>query len=656
MLVLILSPLLGGLSCGLFGRYLGSNLSKLFACISILISTLISYKFYNLTVLQNNEISIILFQWLNIGLLENSWEFTIDKLNATMLITITTISLLCHCWGIGYMNHDPNCQRFFSYLNLFTFCMIITVSGNNILVIFTGWELVGVVSYLLISFWFNRLNAMKSALSAILLNRVGDSFFVLAIIILFTLFGSINIESIINLVPFVNTNLLFFGSFCLFMGAVAKSTQFGLHCWLLLSMEAPTVVSSLLHSSTMVTLGVFLLLKFSFILEYSNTILLIIMFLGSFTTFIAGTIAIFSYDIKRIIALSTMSQLGLMILAIGMSSYNLALFHLFCHSTFKALLFLSAGSIIHCISSEYQDIRVFGNLIKFIPITYICMFIASCSLMAIPGLSGFYSKDIIIEFAKGTYTISGTLSYWLALFSAIFTCIYSTKTLFYVFFNIPNSSKFAFIKYNITISESSWIMLIPMIILSILSIFLGYIFKDIYLGLGVPFIGIFNHPNNISIIETEFTLNYIYKILPFISVILSILITIIIYENINKLNIKIIRKYIIILRYFNQKIYYDKFLNLFIHYNLKIGGKLNYNIDKGLLQILGPQGAWLSFKHISELLINNKINNIIRNYTILIFTWLIIFIIILFIPNYIPNIYNIIIILLLSWIIKLSKN
>ena len=176
-------------------------------------------------------------------------------------------------------------------------------------------------------------------------------------------------------------------------------------------MEAPTVVSSLLHSSTMVTLGVFLLLKFSFILEYSNTILLIIMFLGSFTTFIAGTIAIFSYDIKRIIALSTMSQLGLMILAIGMSSYNLALFHLFCHSTFKALLFLSAGSIIHCISSEYQDIRVFGNLIKFIPITYICMFIASCSLMAIPGLSGFYSKDIIIEFAKGTYTISGTLSY-----------------------------------------------------------------------------------------------------------------------------------------------------------------------------------------------------------------------------------------------------
>ena len=652
MLVLILAPLLGGLSCGLFGRYLGYNLSKLFACISILISTLISYKFYNLTVLQNNEISIILFQWLNIGLLENSWEFTIDKLSATMLITITTISLLCHCWGIGYMSHDPNCQRFFSYLNLFTFCMIITVSGNNILVIFTGWELVGVVSYLLISFWFNRLSAMKSALSAILLNRVGDSFFVLAIIILFNLFGSINIESIITLVPFVNTNLLFLGSLCLFMGAVAKSTQFGLHCWLLLSMEAPTVVSSLLHSSTMVTLGVFLLLKFSFILEYSNTILLIIMFLGSFTTFIAGTIAIFSYDIKRIIALSTMSQLGLMVLAIGMSSYNLALFHLFCHSTFKALLFLSAGSIIHCIASEYQDIRVFGSLIKFIPITYICMFIASCSLMAIPGLSGFYSKDIIIEFAKGTYTISGTLSYWLALFSAIFTCIYSTKILFFVFFNIPNSSKYALLKSNITISESSWIMLIPMIILSILSIFLGYIFKDIYFGLGVPFTGIFNHPNNISIIETEFTLNYIYKILPFISVILSILITLIIYENINKLNILNIRKYNIILRYFNQKIYYDKLLNLFIRYYLNIGGKLNYNIDKGILQILGPQGAWLSFKQISNILINNKINNIIRNNTILIFTWIIIFIIILFIPLLIPNIFNIIIILLLSWIIK----
>lgn len=647
MLVLILAPLLGGLSCGLFGRYLGIKLSKLFACLSILIATLVSYNLFNITVLNNNELSLILFKWLNIGLLDVNWEFAVDKLSATMLITITTISLLCHIWGVGYMAHDPNCQRFFSYLNLFTFCMIVTVTGNNILVIFTGWELVGVVSYLLISFWFNRLSAMKSALSAILLNRVGDSFFVLAIIVIFSLFGSINIESITTLVPFVNTNLLLFSSFCLFLGAVAKSTQFGLHCWLLLSMEAPTVVSSLLHSSTMVTLGVFLLLKFSFILEYCNTILLVIMFLGSFTTFIAGTIAVFSYDIKRIIALSTMSQLGIMVLAIGMSSYNLALFHLFCHSTFKALLFLSAGSIIHCIASEYQDIRMFGGLLNYIPITYICMFIASCSLMAIPGLSGFYSKDIIIEFSKGTYTLSGTFSYWLALLSAIFTCIYSTKLLYYVFYNTPNSSKFALYQNKVTISESGWVMLIPMIILAILSIFLGYFFRDIYLGLGVPFSGIFNHPNNINIIETEFALSSIYKTLPFVGVVSSVALTLLVYENVKTLTLNDILKYNTILRYFNQKIYYDKLLNKFIRYYLNIGGRLNFYLDKGLLQLLGPQGSWTGFKNIASSLTSLNINNTIRHYTVQILVWLILLLIIMFIPIEIYNLYNLILLLLL---------
>lgn len=351
----------------------------------------------------------------------------------------------------------------------------------------------------------------------------------------------------------------------------------------------PTPVSSLLHAACLVIAGVYLLVRCSFIVEYSPIALILILVLGGITTLVSGLIAVVSNDIKKIIALSTMSQVGIMMLGVGISAYNLAIYHLICHSFFKALLFMSAGAIIHAVMNEYQDIRTYGGFHKFLPLSYICIFIASLSLMAIPGLTGYYSKDIIIESLYGSYTFTGYIIYWFALASATLTSIYSVRLVYYVFFNTPNNPKYVYMHLN----ENPILMYIPMIILAIFSIFVGYLAKDLYLGLGTPFYNsVFVHPNNLSIVETEFSLSGLIKLLPLIlSVVLSSILLLMYELYYDRLYIYNNKKVMTVYNFFNQKLYYDQILNNYGFRSwLYISYLLNTYVDKGVLIFLGPYG------------------------------------------------------------------
>lgn len=365
----------------------------------------------------------------------------------------------------------------------------------------------------------------------------------------------------------------------------------------------PTPVSSLLHAACLVCAGIYLLLRSSYLLEYTSVVLLIILWVGGLTTIIAGIIAIVSNDIKKIIALSTMSQLGLMVVAIGCSNYNVGLYHLFTHAMFKALLFMSAGSIIHSIIYESQDIRNYGGIVHYMPITYSCLLIASLSLMALPGLSGYYSKDLIIETVYSIYTISGYTIYWFSVISATLTTLYSIRMLYLIFLNTPNANKYS---YNI-ISESSYIMLIPMIILAIMSIFIGYITRDIYVGMGSSFNSLLIHPNNLNIIETEFALPMFYKLLPLILTILGTLFILFIYEFAYNLLPKFNNNLFYNLYYYlNSKFMLDQLLNNVILRSSLLLSIHNYRyIDKGILHILGPTN------------LSNILNNLSYNITYL---------------------------------------
>lgn len=590
IIITIFLPILGSLVSGLLGRWLGYKWSSIITTLTIVIACLLSYILYIDVIMNNNIYTVNISRWIYVEYLEIDWSFIIDELTITMLIPILTISSLVHIYALGYMSHDPHQQRFFSILSMFTGFMVILVTGDNYLVMFVGWEFIGLASYLLISFWYTRLAAMKSALSALLMNKFGDTFLSLGLIITIWTFGTLNYNSIFALSQYINTDILNIIMICFLIGATSKSAQLGLHNWLLASMEGPTPVSALLHAACLVCAGIYLLIRSSYILEYSPTVLLLCLWLGGLTTIIAGIIAITSNDIKKIIALSTMSQLGLMVVAIGLSAYNISLFHLFCHAMFKALLFMSAGSIIHSVISESQDIRTYGGFLNYLPVTYICIFIASLSLMAFPGLTGFYSKDIIIESTIGVYTISGFIVYWLSLSSATLTTLYSIRLLYLVFYNNPNNSRFAY--HNL--HESSWFMLIPMIILSFASIFIGYITRDIYLGFGSPFNSIFIHPDNLSIIDTELSINIILKLLPLIFTILGTILIIVLYEfNYSLINVYNNSLLLSIYNYCNNKFMLDQILNnIIIRSNLSLGLKLNHFIDKGTLQILGPRGIY----------------------------------------------------------------
>ena len=481
-------------------------------------------------------------------------------------------------------------QRFFSYLSLFTFFMLILVSGANYFVMFVGWEGIGVVSYLLINFWFTRIQANKSAILALTMNRVGDMGLSIGFFAMVALFGSLDYSVIFSIVPFMNETAITIIGLLLLTGAMAKSAQIPLHSWLPGSMEGPTPVSALIHAATLVTAGLYLLVRSSPLLEYSSTALLVITLVGSSTAFFAATCGLVQNDLKRIIAFSTISQLGYMVMAVGLSQYNVALMHVINHAFFKALLFLGAGAVIHSFADQ-QDVRKLGGLIKFLPFTYTAMLVGSLSLLATPFLTGFYSKDLIIELAYGTYSFSGTYAYILGSITAGLTAFYSFRLISLVFLTVPNGPMNS---YN-NAHEANNSVIIPLFILALFSIFFGYFTSDLFVGIGSDFFGnsIFIKPNNISLVEAEFSLPLWIKNLPAILSLLGASLAIILYHKgpiflIDLTNNSIGRK---IYTFLNAKYYFDiLYNNYIISKGLNYGYSISKLLDRGILEMVGPYG------------------------------------------------------------------
>ena len=598
-LAIITLPLLGSIVSGFFGRKVGVSGAQLITCTCVIVTTLLAIVAFFEVGLNNIPVSVYLFRWIDSESLNVLWGFHFDSLTVSMLIPVLIVSSLVHIYSIGYMSHDPHNQRFFSYLSLFTFMMIILVTANNFLLMFVGWEGVGICSYLLVSFWFTRIAANQSSMSAFITNRVGDCFLTIGMFAILWSFGNIDYSTVFSLAPFVNENIVTIIGICLLIGAMAKSSQVGLHVWLPMAMEGPTPVSALIHAATMVTAGVYLLMRTSPLIEYSSTVLVLCLWLGAITTIFSSLIGLFQQDIKKVIAYSTMSQLGMMVIAVGLSTYNIALFHLVNHAFYKALLFLGAGAVIHAVGDN-QDFRKYGGLKAYLPLTYSVMLIASLSLVAFPFMTGFYSKDFILESAYGQFFFSGIVVYFIATIGAMFTTLYSVKVLYLTFLTNPNGPisyyKVKNTHSGVKIEESNLFMSLPLIILAIFSIFFGYITKDIFIGLGSGFFAdnsLFIHPMHEIMLDTEFAVPTLFKLLPLIFTITLSIFAIILSEFLPKILIqfKFSRLGYNIFGFFNQRflieLFYNKYITRFI---LNLGGQTTKVIDKGSVELLGPFG------------------------------------------------------------------
>jgi NADH-ubiquinone oxidoreductase chain 5 len=597
-LLIIFLPLIGAMFAGFGGRFIGT-----FGAIQITVGNLFLTFFFSCCALyeiitQQDVVYINLVTWLNSEMLYTNWGFLYDSLTILMLIVVTCISLLVHIYSIEYMAEDPHKNRFFSYLSFFTFCMIILVTADNFLQMFVGWEAVGLCSYLLINFWFSRLQANKAAIKAMVVNRIGDFGLALGIFAIFYLFKSVEYSSVFALTPlYLNSTLTFLNieinaltliCFLLFIGAIGKSAQVGLHVWLPDAMEAPTPVSALIHAATMVTAGVFLLARCSPLFEFAPITLIIITIIGAITSFIAATTGLLQNDLKKVIAYSTCSQLGYMIFVCGISNYTVGIFHLANHAFFKALLFLAAGSVIHAMANE-QDLRKMGGLIKILPSSYAMILIGSLSLMGTPFLTGFYSKDVILELAYAKFTIASHFAYLLGTSAAFCTAFYSMRLIYLVFLTKTNAYK----RVIQNAHDAPFLMTFPLIILSFGSVFIGYLTKDMVIGLGTNFFGnsIFCLPNNIILVEAEFIPHSI-KLLPVFFSLLGTISTFVFYTFYQEFLFKLKTKATMLYIFLNKKWLFDKVYNDFISQNiLHVGYHSTYKIiDRGIIEIVGPFG------------------------------------------------------------------
>ena len=484
---IIALPLIASIISGFFGKFIGDRNSEIVTSLLVSISAIFSCIVLYEVVQNQYEDNIIIATWINSGSLDVNWSMKIDPLSSVMLVVVTSVSALVHIYSIGYMSHDPHKPRFMAYLSLFTFAMLMLVTSDNFIQLFFGWEGVGLCSYFLIGFWFKKDSANTAAIKAFVVNRVGDFGFALGIFLIFYLFGTVNYSEVFEQIPTItNKNLNFLGieinaidliCLLLFIGAMGKSAQIFLHTWLPDAMEGPTPVSALIHAATMVTAGVFLVVRCSPIYEYSELALNIVTIVGMSTAFFAATVALVQTDIKKIIAYSTCSQLGYMFFATGVGAYNVAMFHLFTHAFFKALLFLGSGSVIHAFKDE-QNINNMGGVWKKLPYTYSLMVIGTLALTGFPFLSGFYSKDAIIEFAYLRGNTTGYYAAGVGILTAFLTSIYSWRLMFKTFHGEYNNKE---IKIEET-HESPLVMLIPLIFLAVGAIFAGITFKELFIS------------------------------------------------------------------------------------------------------------------------------------------------------------------------------
>jgi proton-translocating NADH-quinone oxidoreductase chain L len=599
LFLIIILPLLGFFSGSLFGRFLGFGVCITTTC-SVFVSLLFSLFLFQDVLLNEVVYKLVLSPWIFSDALTINWSFCFDSLTSIMLIVVTFISTLVHLYSIEYMRYDPHVQRFMSYLSLFTFFMLILITANNFLQMFVGWEGVGLSSYLLINFWFTRIQANKAAIKAMLINRVGDFALLLAIFLIYSTVNSLDYDVVFTLMPLFQGYTFSIGtaqffvidSICilLFIGAMGKSAQLGLHTWLPDAMEGPTPVSALIHAATMVTAGVFLLARCSYLFELSSTALNFVLIIGSCTAIFAATTGLFQNDMKRVIAYSTCSQLGYMVFACGLSSYQVGVFHLSNHAFFKALLFLGAGSVIHAVADE-QDMRKMGGLKQILPFSYSVILIGSLALIGFPFLTGFYSKDTILEIAFAQYSILGHFAYYLGSFAAFCTAFYSVRLLFLVFLSEPNGNRTTILNAH----EGSWHLSLPLLILSFFSILIGYLTKEIFIGFGTKFWGnsIFILPQNYLLTDIEF-INLDAKLFPLLLTIAGASFAYFLYTfELNYfLELKKNANFKYFYNFLNKKWYFDRIYNQIISQNvLDLSYTFTYkDIDRGLLEKLGPWG------------------------------------------------------------------
>ena len=486
---IVFLPLIGAAIAGLFGRLIGDRQAEYVTTGLLILSAVLSCISLINVGMDGGTQKIMVLNWISSGGLDIDWVLRIDALTAVMLVVVTGVSSLVHVYSIGYMSHDSHRARFFAYLSLFTFMMLMLVTADNFLQLFFGWEGVGLASYLLIGFWFKKASANAAAIKAFVVNRVGDFGLILGMAAIYFSVGSLQFDTVFasagalaqGQFDFLGMTVPMLTTICLllFMGAMGKSAQFLLHTWLPDAMEGPTPVSALIHAATMVTAGVFLVARCSPLFELSQTALNVVIVVGAITAFFAATVGLVQNDIKRVIAYSTCSQLGYMFVALGIGAYQAAMFHLFTHAFFKALLFLGAGSVIHALGDE-QDMRKMGGLRQLIPATFLMMFIGTIALTGFPLTAGYYSKDAIIEGAFAAQAAPHMFGFVMLVVAAFFTSFYSWRLMFMTFFGTSRAS-------NETLShvhESPPVMLVPLLVLSFGALFAGVAFAGLFVGSG----------------------------------------------------------------------------------------------------------------------------------------------------------------------------
>jgi NADH-ubiquinone oxidoreductase chain 5 len=587
-------PVLASLT-GLVGRSLGATGVNLLTTGCITVTALLSLVAYHEVALCGSPVTVYLGGWADCDSMTLHWSLTYDDLTVSMLLPVLTVSSLVHLYSISYMAEDPHAQRFMSLLSLFTASMVVLVTGDSYGVLFVGWEGIGVASFLLIGYWLTRAQAGKSATQAMTVNRVGDAVLSVGFMALVWSVGGLDYASVLSVAPQVSEGLATVIGLLLFGGAMSKSAQVPLHTWLPTAMEGPTPVSALIHAATLVTAGVYLLLRSSPLLEHGPTALLVITWVGALTALYAASTGLLQNDLKRVIAYSTCSQLGYMMMALGLSQYATSLYHLVGHAFFKALLFLSAGAIIHGLADQ-QDLRRLGGLLGLLPFTYTAMVVGSLSLMALPWLTGFYTKDAILELAGAQYTVTGSVAYWAGTLSAGLTAFYSFRLLALTFMTTPSAPKVDYEHAH----EAPVIVIVPLLVLSVLAIGFGYLARDLYLGPGTDYL---SHalplsPTRLTLVEAEFGSDLWVKLLPAVLSVSGAGLALSMYTATPEATIALGDPSSVLSRvytFLNGRWGLDTVItSLLIVPGVSVGLSASKVVDRGLIELVGPHGLSVS--------------------------------------------------------------
>jgi NADH-quinone oxidoreductase subunit L len=592
-------PLIAAVIAGFFGRVIGDRGAQLVTCGALLLSAVLGLFLFR-NILAAEEVRVIpLANWIVAGGVDVSWSLRLDTLSGVMIAVVTVVSAMVHVYSIGYMAEDPSIPRFMAYISLFTFFMLALVTADNFVQLFFGWEGVGLMSYLLVGFWYDRPSANTAAIKAFLVNRVGDFGFSLGIYAVFVIFGSLDFATVFGAAPkVVGKTMEFLGwqldsltlaCILLFIGAMGKSAQIPLHTWLPDAMEGPTPVSALIHAATMVTAGVFMVARLSPLFEYAPTALAVVGIIGGTTAIFAASIGMVQPDIKKVVAYSTCSQLGYMFVAAGVSAYGAAIFHLFTHAFFKGLLFLCCGSVIHAMGGE-QDMRRMGGLWRKTPITYVTMWIGALSLTAIPFFSGYYSKDTILDAAWASGTAVGRYSWVLGTVAAFMTAFYISRVMFMTFHGEPRAGEEAMHHAH----ESPWVMLIPLIVLAIGATFFGFLGYDFFVGdertsFWRNSILVLPQYDSLAVAEQ---IPPLVRYMPLTVAVIGIAIAYVLYVVDPRLPVRLASEFRALYLFLLNKWYFDELYDwLFVRPAMMIGGGLWKSGDGAVIDGLGPDGV-----------------------------------------------------------------